>query len=207
VTNVSVTSGGTALPPPGTGWRFNKSATPSGSQAVLTPAQTFKAGSALYSSPANTNGLTASFLLSMSGGTGGQGTTFALLDPSLGVPTAVGSAGGGLGFGGLPGVAVAFVTQPQSGIKSANFVGIATSTTGGKITFVASTTNVPDLRAAKRQVLIRIVGTTLTVSVDGTQVLSTPVASLTPTALVGYTAATGASTDVHAVSDAQIISG
>jgi hypothetical protein len=145
----------------------------------------------------------------MNGGTGGQGATFSLLNPSLSAPTAVGSSGSGLGFGGLPGVAVAFVTQPQSGIQSANFVGIATSTTGGKITFVASTTNIPSLRGAAHEVLIHIVGTTLTVSIDGTQVLSTPVASLTPTALVGYTASTGASTstDVHTVSAAQIIGG
>jgi hypothetical protein len=209
VSNVSVRSGGTVLPAPGTGWRFNKSAVPSGSQTVLTPAQTYKAGSALYSSQVFTNGLTATFQLSMSGGTGGQGMTFALLDPTSGVPTAVGSSGSGLGFGGLQGVAVAFVTQPQSGIQSANFVGIATSTTGGKITFVASTTNIPSLRAAPHEVLIQVVGDVLTVSIGGTQVLSSAVPSLTPTALVGYTASTGASTstDVHTVSVAQIIGG
>jgi hypothetical protein len=50
-------------------------------------------------------------------------------------------------------------------------------------------------------------GTTLTLSIDGVQVLKQSVPSLTPTALVGFAAGTGGSTDVHSVTDAQVVVG
>ncbi|HEV7897610.1 MAG TPA: choice-of-anchor D domain-containing protein [Planosporangium sp.] len=206
VSNVSVTSGSTALPRPGTGWRFNGSAAQNGAEVVLTPAQVNKAGSVLYTDPVTTDGLTASFNVTIGGGTGADGQTFSLLDPRT-APTSVGSAGGGLGFGGLAGVAVAFVTHPEGGVNSANWVGVATSTAAGTPTFVASNTTIPDLRAGSHNAIVRVVGATVTVSIDGTQVISVQVPSLTPTAIVGYTAATGGATDVHAVSNAQIIPG
>ena len=205
--NISVTSGTTTLPRPGSGWRFNGAAGITGSQVVLTPAAPKVAGTVLYATPVATDGLTASFNLSMTGGTGADGATFVLLDPAKAASTSVGAIGGGLGFAGLEGVAVSFVTYPQSGITSHNFVGIQTSTAGGKATFVASTTNVPDLRAAGRDVVVSVAGTTLTVSIDGVQVLQKSVPSLKPTALVGFGAGTGGATDVHSVTDAQIVVG
>jgi hypothetical protein len=206
VSNASITSGTTVLPQPGTGWRFNGSAAMNGAEVVLTPAQMQQAGSVLYSEPVNTNGLTASFSVSIGGGTGADGETFALLDPQT-QPTSVGTAGGGLGFGGLAGVAVTFVTYPQSGINSDNWVGVATGTAGGTPTFVASNTTIPNLRTGSHNAVVRVSGTTVTVSIDGTQVISVQVRSLKPTALVGFTAGTGGATDVHAISNCQIISG
>jgi Abnormal spindle-like microcephaly-assoc'd, ASPM-SPD-2-Hydin/PQQ-like domain len=207
VSNASLTSNGTALPRPGGGWRFNGSAAMNGAQVVLTPAVAQQAGSVFYSDPVNTNGLAASFTLSMNGGTGADGVTFALLDPTKAMATAVGGTGSGLGLAGLAGVAVAFVTYPQNGIDSHNFVGVTTSSAGGPVAFVSSTTNVPNLRIGTHSILINVVGTTITVAVDGTKVLSASVPSLTTTALVGYTAATGGSTDVHAVTNAQVVPG
>ncbi|MEN3310524.1 MAG: hypothetical protein V7603_6726 [Micromonosporaceae bacterium] len=207
VSNVSVTSGSTVLPRPGTGWRFNGSAAMNGSQAVLTPAQTDQTGSVFYSEPVSTNALTASFTLSMGGGTGADGATFAMLNPVKAVPTSVGSLGGGLGFGGLAGVAVCFVTYPQNGVDSNNFVAIESSTAGGGNGLLSSTTDVPQLRVGTHSVVINVTGTTIAVAVDGAQVLSTQVPALTPTAYVGYTASTGGSTDVHMVTDAQIVPG
>jgi hypothetical protein len=202
---VAVTSGGTALLAPDDGWRFNGAASVSGSNVVLTPAQNSVAGTMLYARPVITNGLTASFNLSMNGGTGADGATFALLNPASTTPNSLGGSGGGLGFAGLAGVAVSFITYPQNGVNSHNFVGVMTSTTGGKATLVASSTNVPNLRSGSHNVVIRVTGTTIVLTVDGTQVLSTPVSTLTSTAIVGFTAATGGSNDVHVVSNAQIL--
>jgi hypothetical protein len=205
--DIVITSGGTTLARPGTGWRFNGSTTVAGSQTVLTPAAQYKAGTALYATPVGTDGLTASFNLSMSGGTGADGATFVLLDPAAAYSTSVGAIGSGLGFGGLPGVAVTFVTYPEGGIASHNFVGIATSTAGGKPVFLSSTTKVPDLRAQDRDVVVSISGNKVSVAIDGTDVLSTAVAALKPTATVGFSASTGGVTDVHAITDAQIVTG
>jgi hypothetical protein len=206
VSNVSVTSGSSALPPPGSGWRFNGSAALNGPNLVLTPAQMQKAGSALYSDPVNTNGLTASFTTTINGGTGADGETFLMLDPTT-APTSVGGAGAGLGFGGLGGVAVAFVTYPQGGVNSFNWVGIATSTAGGTPTFVASNPNIPDLRGGSHNAVVRVVGNTVSVSIDSTQVLSAQVPALKPSAIVGFSGSTGGATDVHTISNAQITGG
>ena len=205
--DISISSGGTKLPPPGTGWRFNGSADVAGSQVVLTPAATSRAGTALYTDPIATDGLTASFNLSIGGGTGADGAALVLLDPAKASPTSVGGAGGGLGFAGLAGVAVSFVTYPQGGIDSHNFVGIETGTAGGAASFLASTTNVPDLRARSHDVVVSVSGSTIGIAIDGTDVLSQLVPALKPTALVGFSAGTGALTDVHAITDAQVVSG
>ena len=205
--DISISSGGTNLPRPGSGWRFNGSADAAGSQVVLTPAAPQKAGTVLYSDPVATDGLTASFHLSIGGGTGADGASVVLLDPASATATSVGAAGGGLGFAGLAGAAVSFVTYPQSGIDSANFVGIETGTAGGAATFVASTTKIPDLRAAGHDVVVSVSGTTVSVAIDGTDVLSAAVPTLRPAALVGFSAGTGGATDVHAISDAQVVAG
>jgi hypothetical protein len=207
VHDVSISSGGTPLPPPGTGWRFNGSADVAGSQVVLTPAATSRAGTAIYTNPIATDGLTASFTLSIGGGTGADGAALVLLDPAKAGPTSVGGVGGGLGFAGLAGVAVSFVTYPRGGIDSHNFVGIETSTAGGAASFLASTTDVPDLRARSHDVVVSISGSTISIAIDGTDVLSNAVPALKPTALVGFSAGTGTLTDVHGITDAQVVSG
>ena len=204
---VTITSGSTALLAPDDGWRFNGSAAISGSTVVLTPAQNGVAGSALYARPVQTDGLTASFDLSMNGGTGADGATLALLDPTSATAASLGGAGSGLGFGGLAGVAAEFVTYPQNGVSSNNFLAVATSTSGGQQTLVATNTNVPDLRSGTRAVVVRVSGSTVTISIDGTQVLNATVPSLPPTAIVGFTAATGGSNDVHAVTNVQVVAG
>jgi hypothetical protein len=202
---ITITSGGTALPAPDDGWRFNGSAAVNGSSVVLTPAQVGVAGAALYARPVATDGLTASFTLSMNGGSGADGTTFALLDPASTTPASVGGGGGGLGFAGLGGVAAEFITYPQGGVSSNNFVAVATSTAGAQQQqLVATNTNVPNLRSGTHPVVVRVAGTTVTISVDGAQVLSTSVPSLPSSAIVGFTAGTGGSTDVHAVSNVQV---
>jgi Abnormal spindle-like microcephaly-assoc'd, ASPM-SPD-2-Hydin len=206
VSNVDIASGSTLLPQPGTGWRLNGAAATNGAGVVLTPATNEQSGSALYSQPVATNGLNASFTLTSNGGTGADGSTFAMLDPAQASAQSVGAAGSGLGFAKLAGVAVCFVTFPEDGIGS-GFVAIATSTAGGPLTIVANSTNIPNLRSQSRRIAVAVSGTTVSVSIDGTRVLSAQAPTLTPAALVGFTAGTGAVTDVHTVSDASIVTG
>ena len=140
----------------------------------------------------------------MGGGTGADGAAFDLIDPAQG-PAVLGGAGSGLGFGGLGGVAVAFVTYPQNGIASNNFAGIMSGTAGGTPAFLATNTNIADLRTGSHAVGITIAGSVVTVTLDGKQILKSTVPALGRTALVGYSAGTGAATDVHAVTDASIV--
>ncbi len=193
VSSVAITTGTTKLPAPGTGWRFNGAATTSGASTILTPAASNAAGSLLYASPVRTDGLNATFNLSMSGGTGADGVAFNLLAPTQ-PASSLGTAGGGLGFAGLSGVSVQFATYPhdQASIKF-----------GG--TTVTSTTNLPALRAAVRAISVSISGQVVTVGVDGTTVMTATVAGLSRTAVVGYSGATGGSTDVHAISESRIV--
>jgi hypothetical protein len=199
-TNVAVTSAGTRLAAPGNGWQLNGSAAISGADVVLTPAQTQQAGSVLYSAPVRTDGLSATFDLSTGGGTGADGGSFVLLSPTTPV-TSVGGPGDGQGYSGLTAVGVSFVTFPQ------NRVAITTSTPGGPVTFVASSTSIPDLRTAALHCTVTVTGTALTVSIDGATAVSTQIPSLTPTAIVGFTGSTGGLTDVHIVRNASIITG
>ena len=155
-----------------------------------------------------TNGLTASYTLNIDGGTGADGETFVMLDPATSSASSVGTNGSGLGVAGLAGVAVAFVTYPQNGIDSNNFAMITTSAAGGTgLSVVASTTNLPNLRGTNRSVVVKVTGTVVTVALDGVQILSANVPSLTATAYVGYTASTGGGTDVHSISAAQVLAG
>jgi hypothetical protein len=123
-----------------------------------------------------------------------------LLDPAQTTPTSLGDPGGGLGFEGLAGVAITFVTYQHPGYPSDNFVGVATGGSGGTLTFAGTSTNIPALRTGTHAVEVTLGPTGhLVVAVDGVQVLD--VAVVIPTnAFVGFSGGTGGLTDVHAVS-------
>jgi hypothetical protein len=72
----------------------------------LIAAGSSQAGTAICATPVPTAHLRADFTIQIGGGTGADGLTFMLLDPAANGASAVGRAGGGLGFAGLTGVAV-----------------------------------------------------------------------------------------------------
>jgi len=203
--NEALTGTGTApgqvtVPAPGAGgWKLNGSAQLSGNDLQLTQTGTFQAGSAVFPTPVVTDGLKAAFTTVIGGGTGADGLTFALLDPAKTTPSALGGNGGGLGWSGNPGVAITFDTYRNVNDPSANFVGIATAASGSGFTYAATTTNVPNLRSGPHAVSVSISGKTLDVSMDGTKLLTTTVASLPPTTLLAFTGGTGGATDIHTV--------
>jgi hypothetical protein len=74
----------------------------SGSDNVLTTAAANEAGSVVYPTPVNTAGLQVTFDAQPGGGNGGNGLTFALLDPSQATATALGGNGVNWGSGAFP---------------------------------------------------------------------------------------------------------
>lgn len=210
VTGTGITpASGQAIPPPGGGWMFNGTARVSGTALSLTPVAASQAGSAIYSVPEPSNGLQASFTVSMGGGSGGEGMTFGLLPDDTAQVTDLGPAGQGLGWAGQPGIAVALVTHPTGSEPSRPFVGIATGSSGGTPTFATTSTSIPDLRTGSHSVSVSVSGQTVTVTIDAHQVLSStlPDGTVPPSVLVGFTSSTSKQTDSHVVSGVSVSSG
>lgn len=184
------------------GWQLNGSASLAAPELVLTTTAANQAGSAFWPQQVSTKSLTVEFDASIGGGSGADGLTLTFADPSRGAaPTSLGAVGGGLGFSGIPGVAVALDTYRNAVNPSANFVGITDGpgTQADYLHWTATTTTIPELRTATRHVKVQVAAGTMTVSIGGSVVLSTAV-SLPPTAYLGFTGATGGSTDRHAIS-------
>ncbi|MBB4921489.1 choice-of-anchor D domain-containing protein [Kitasatospora kifunensis] len=217
-TTVPLTGTGGAVAPAGqplpaitdASWTRNGSAALSGTDLLLTKAGGgYGAGSSFYPTAVPSAGLHATFTAELDGGTGADGLTFALLDPAATGPSALGSAGDGLGFAGLPGVSVDLVTSWNSKANSGNFVGIASSTAGatGDLGYTSTDTAVPSLRATPHTVTVDYTAAGhLVVQLDGSQVLDTAV-QLQPSVLVGFTAANGGSDDNHLIRGAAITAG
>jgi hypothetical protein len=197
-------SGVTSLPAPPTGWKANGSATLASGSIQLTAATASQTGSAFYSTAVATDGLTAAFTAQQNGGTGGDGMTFALVDSTKGTAAGTGVNGGGMGFSGLPGLAVVLSSSWNGQTGMGNFVGIAAGPNTGNdnLTYLAYAAVPTSLRTGTHPVTVTVAGGHVKVTVDGTQLLDyVPAAGVIPSsAYVGFTGSTGASTDVHAVS-------
>lgn len=210
VTSVSLSAGGKALPPPGGGWSFNGTAQMSGSSAELTRAAPDEAGSVVYPAAVPTSGLTVTFTAELSGGSGADGMTFALLDPATSTATSVGGDAGGDGFAGLGGVAIGLDTDlaPGYGVNS-NYVylaeGMAGSTT---LSMLGEAKAIPSLRPGPDSLTVQIIPESgadlVTVWLDGERIIQQSVTNLPSTALLAFTGGTGTGTDIHLVRDVAI---
>jgi hypothetical protein len=100
--------------------------------------------------------------------------------------TSVRALGGGLGFSGIRGVAVALDTYLNAKNPSNNFVGLTYGPTPASIPdhldWVSTNSEVPALRTINT-ITVSMLDGVLTVSVDGTQPLTTPV-TVTPPVLL-----------------------
>ncbi|WP_020135799.1 choice-of-anchor D domain-containing protein [Streptomyces sp. 351MFTsu5.1] len=182
-------------------WQTNGSAVPAdGGGVQLTPATSYQAGSAVYTQPVRTEGLRATFTAKFGPGTSGKGMTFALLDPAQNSASALGDSGDGLGIAGRPGTVVAFGTGWNDTIKTQNFVAVGRSTAGSPtIDYASPNTLGIALRQGTHQIDIQVAAGHLYVWIDGTQVTdATP--TLTSTALLAFSGATGDTADVQSVS-------
>ncbi len=194
------------------GWQLNGSSTLVSSSSPpnlqLTAATANEAGSAFWPTAVPGVGISAAFDASIGSGTGADGLTFTLADASATTPTALGSPGGGEGYAGIKGIAVSLDTYKNSVNPSNNFVGIATGqgSSAGTLQYVTTNSSIPSLRNTVHHFVVTTFSTGLTVTMDGSQVL-TYATTLPTSVLVGFTGGTGGSTDVHAVQNVSITAG
>lgn len=182
-------------------WRTQGTATISGGAGVLTRAdQKLSAGSLYYDAPVSSASLQVSFDATISGGTGADGLTLALLDPASG--GRLGGNGGGLGYSGLTGPAVVLDTFDNNTHTNSDVVGVATSAQGTTMRYATSTAAVPPLRTTHHYDVV-VTGGAVTVKIDGNVVLRTQI-SVPDRVVVAFTAATGETTNLHRVSAVKI---
>ena len=209
----SAGSSPTVIPSPTAGgWQLNGSATLVSSASPpnlqLTAATANEAGSAFWPTAVPGVGISAAFDASIGSGTGADGLTFTLANASSSTPTALGGAGGSEGFAGITGIAVSLDTYKNSVNPSNNFVGIATGAgpSAGTLQYVTTNSSIPSLRNTVHHFVVTTFSTGLSVTMDGSQVL-TYATSLPAAVLVGFTGGTGGLTDVHAVQNVSITAG
>ncbi len=213
LSGTGVTSGGTTTVPSPVvgGWTLlgSSSVVSSTSPATLqlTSATANQAGTAFYPTAVPGAGITASFDALIDSGTGADGLTFMLADATAGQPI-LGVTGGGLGFSGNKGLAVALDTYHNQVNPSANFVGVATGAgpSPDTLTWGATATNVASLRGTPVHVSVTTTTSGLNVTVNGAQVI-TYTGTIPSNVYVGFTGGTGGLTDRHAVENVAITAG
>jgi hypothetical protein len=187
---------------------FNGTARADAAEVELTPAAgADRSGTAFWPERLDPRGLTVDFDTSIGGGTGADGLTLILADATRGAAaTALGAAGGGLGFAGVPGVAVALDTHANAGDPAGALVGITDGPAAGgapdSLHWLAAATPPGSLRGT-HHVRVVAAGGVVTVTLDGTELLRRAVA-LPAAALLGFGAATGSLTDRHAISGLEV---
>jgi hypothetical protein len=200
--------GAGAVPAPGTAWSHNGSASITGSVLRTTAATQYQAGSSFFTTPLDSHHLIVEFDQTINSGTGGDGQTLFFADASKATPASRGAIGGGLGFSGIPGIAVASVTFKNAVNPSNNFVGISDGPTSAgvdKLHWLSTSTSVPNLRSAKLHMKVELLNGAITVWMGGVPVLN-GTAAVAPKVLLGFTGGTGYVTDVHQVENV-VISG
>src|ERR1035438_3418243 len=192
------------------------SASPAYLQLTNASSAGYEAGLAYYPTAVHGVGVTATFDALWENGTGADGLTFALLNAASGPPV-LGVEGGGLGLGGNNGIAVALDTYQNGHNPSANFVGLTNDAISGgdvgtpvmdALQWVATSTNVPTLHDSSSpiHVVVTTATTGVTVSVNGTQVLSWT-GTVPTSAYLAFTGGDGGLTDLHAVENVTITTG
>ena len=207
VSGVTISAGGTDAivgDPTAGGWTLNGSSVLSGGTLQLTQAGSkFQAGTAFWPTALSASNLSVTFTTAIGAGgaSGADGMSLVLADDSTSA-TAVGASGGGLGFSGIQGVAVALDTFQNGVNPSANFVGVTngpiTPSAPDDLNWLASDTAVASLRAT-HTFTVTLASGTLNVTMDGTLLFSKAV-TVGGDVLLGFSGGTGALTDTHAVS-------
>jgi hypothetical protein len=169
---------------------------------VLTGATANQAGSAFWPTQLDPRNLAFEFTISIGGGTGADGLALVIADPARGATTtSLGESGGGLGFGGIPGFAVAFDTYKNAANPSSNFVGVSDGkgSSTGLLHWLGTATLSTPLRNTTHRIKVTTSGGAIALWIDGTKIGSLAV-TLPAKAYIGFCGGTGGSTDRHAVS-------
>jgi hypothetical protein len=197
-------AGGTQLVPDPSagGWTLNGSSTLTGGELVLTTATGNQAGSAFWPQALDPRALRVEYDASIGGGSGADGLALVFADPARGAKaSSLGTSGGGLGFSGIPGLAVALDEYKNAVNPSNNFTGVADGPATGHadmLHWLGSANLLAPLQGATHHIAVTTSPTAIAVAVDGAQVLSQPV-SLPASAYLGFSAGTGGYTNRHAI--------
>ncbi|HYQ04506.1 MAG TPA: choice-of-anchor D domain-containing protein [Polyangiaceae bacterium] len=199
-----------------TGWKFNGTATGAANLFTLTQANAGEgAGSAFWTTSLPSSALDVSFDTTIGNGSGADGMALVVADAATQTPSSLGAAGGGLGFLGIRGIALALDTYQNGTDPSGNFVGLTNgpvSTTNNDFNWLATSTNVPPLRdgiAVTRHIRLYTANPGATpsivvVEVDGLEVIRQSV-TLPSSVYVGFSGGNGGFDDLHAVSNVSIV--
>jgi Abnormal spindle-like microcephaly-assoc'd, ASPM-SPD-2-Hydin len=192
LSDVGISAGGQSLPPPGGGWRYNGVAAMNGSDNLITPTTPQEAGTIVFPDAVKTVGLNAQFDVQLSGGNNGYGMTFALLDPTGQNDTSIGADGPQLGLGPLHAVAAILGTKLVTEFPASNFIGASAKSDSTALVVQSSDRNIEPLRSGTHTVRVHITtAKVLQIWLDGELVIQQPEPTLTRTALLAFTAATG----------------
>jgi hypothetical protein len=210
------------LPPTSaTSWTLNGTATrtssPNPASLRLTPPTTASvAGSTFFAKPVPSRYLHVRFDAWIGGGTGADGLALVLADPAKTTPTALGIGGGGLGYSGISGVAIALDTYHNTANPSSNFVGISngpTSPGADLLKWAAVSSAIPPLETIhpapptgylRTHVDVQIANNLANVTVGGSPALVDVPVLLPPNVLVGFTGGSGGNTDEHTVTNVNV---
>lgn len=188
-----------ATPIASVGWVLKGTAVISGTAINLTPATGSKAGTAFYPSSVDPTTLTVSFHSSITGAANNaDGMTFVMADATRLAANAVttgllGATGGGLGFSGIPGLAVVLDIFKNATDPSSNYVGVTDGPTTPSVPDelrLLATNQVPSLQGGHDFIVTVRAPGTISVTMDGTSVLTTTV-TLPPSVYFGFSAGTG----------------
>jgi hypothetical protein len=198
-------AGNGLVPAPGSSWTHNGAATISAGTVQTTPATSFQAGSSFFEKPLESRHLVVEYDQTIGSGTGADGQTLMFADASKAAPTSLGEDGGGLGFAGIAGIAVAFDTYKSTANPSSNFTGISDGlgSGAGLLHWLATSSSIPALRTATRHIKVETLNGTVTVWVEGTKALSATVA-LPAQVFLGFTGGTGYFNDAHKATNVTI---
>jgi len=210
VSKASIVAGGHPVPGPGGSWTYNGAAATSGSDTRLTPASPNLAGSVVYATPVRAIGLRTTFNVQLTGGTGGDGMTFAMLKPKTTTSSTVGGSGGMLGLGtanGVPGLGVVLDTNGRT--SPDGFVGLSVNVGANGLRYQRKAQGIGVLNAGTHTVTVNVtrsstLGPIVTVYLDGAQVLQRAEPGLTRMVRLAFTAGTGATTDIQIVRNVAI---
>jgi hypothetical protein len=195
----------TSVPDPmAGGWQLNGSSALSGTGLVLTTATDFQSGSAFWPKTIDPQNMTVEYEATVGGGTGADGVAMVIADPGRGAtPTSLGVEGGGLGFSGIPGTAVALDEFQDPGAPSNNFLGLSdgptSSTTPNVLDWLATANLAVPIQGATNRVKVVTANGNITISVNGVQLINQPL-TLPATGYLGFSAGTGGLNNRHEVS-------
>ncbi len=206
-TGTGVTGTNVAGPVAG-GWSSNGTAAVGSEWLDLTGLVQNARGSSFAPSAITASQSVVSFNAFTGYGTGADGMAVVFGDTGRGANGAsLGASGGGLGFAGIPGVAVALDTFQNPGDPSANSVGISDGPVGSdpaRLHWVATTSALPALRGWVRRVTVSVVAGYVAVRIDGQLVLGASGVAVPGTFRLGFSGSSGGFTDLHMVNDVTI---